>query len=188
MKNIQFLILIAVLSITSFTACENDEIGVNEILSHREQYYPEAITSWGGGIDEVKTEMNKYNLNYNDIFQMDAEYTDGRSEVKWFLYYFGKNPYDIEKEIIYLYCFDTATTGLKAVQIILHGIDMSDITSQLKAHGYDYGDYNSQNYYHTFQSNSTIVRVYVPTQSSKYHSLVYQKRGDSDELMPKVLN
>lgn len=188
MKKILFLTLIAILGISSFTSCENDEIGVTEIQSHREQYYPEAVTSWGGNVDGVKSEMSKYNLNYNDIFQMDAEYTDGRYEVKWFLYYFGKNPFDVEKDIIYLYCFDSATSGLKAVQIILQGIDMSDISSQLKSHGYDYLDYNSQNYYHTFQSNTTTVKVYVPTQAAKYHSLVYQKRGDSDELMPKVLN
>ena len=188
MKKIQFLTLIAVLSIISLTSCENDEIGVTEILSHREHFYPEAVTTWGGGVDEVKTEMNKYNLNNYDIFQMDAEYTDGHSDVKWFLYFYGKNPYDLEKDIVYLYCFDSAASGLKAVQVILNGIDMSDITTQLKAQGYDYVDYNSQKYYHTYQSSTTTVRAYVPTQASKNPSLLYQKRGDADELVPKVLN
>ena len=185
MKKIFFLLLVAAMGVI-FTSCENETIEVNKIASHREQFYPEPYTNWGGSIDNVKSEMSKYSLTAGDMFQMDAEYTNGQTELKWFLYFYGKNPFDQGNDIVYFYCFDSATSGLCAVQVTLYNIDLSDITAQLEAHGYSYVSYDGQYYYHTYQSNTTSVRVYVPTSQSNNYILMYQKIG-ANLIKPRVL-
>lgn len=184
MKKILCFALVATFAAIMFNSCENDEIGVDRIQSHREQYYPEPYTTWSGTIDNVKTEMGKYELSSGDLFQMDAFYTDGHSELKWFLYFFGKNPYETSNNIVYLYCFGNATSDLKAVQVVLYNIDFSDISAQLGAHGYTYDEYNTLEYYHTFHDSKTSVKVYVPTSTNKNYVLMYQRIGDTDVMVP----
>ena len=196
MKKIFLLSLTALLAIATFTSCENDEIDTIEIGSHRDQYYPEAFTTWGSGPDEVKNDMGKYGLSTSSNVSLnDVEYTDGTTDQKWTFTYYGKNPFETANDIIYIYYFDTATSGLFAVEVILYidqaNIDKSDITSQMKAHGYEYVNYNSQEYYHNYKSSKSYVRVYDERQdqSKKHYTLVYQKADETKLLKSKnVLN
>lgn len=188
MKKIFLMAMIAMMGI-AFTSCENDPIDFDKVESQRDRFYPEPFTNWDGTIDNVKAEMSKYQeLSSGDMFQMDAEYLDGHTDLRWFLYFHGKNPFEPSDNIVYLYCFGNATSDLQAVQVVLDKhIDMSDINAQLKGYGYTYDNFNSVENYHTFYDNSTSVRVYVPTSTIKNYTLMYQKRGDTNQLKPYEL-
>ena len=188
--------MIALLTIATFTSCENDEIGTNEVLSHRDQFYPEAFTSWGAGPDEVKNDMNSYNLSTaSNVSLNDVEFTDGSTSQKWTYTFYGKNPFETANDIIYIYYFDEASKGLFAVEVLLYidqsNIDRSDISSQMKAHGYEYVNYNSQEYYHSYISSKTSVRVYDARQdqSKRHYTLLYQKADDTKLIKSRnILN
>ena len=184
MKKIFFIALIATVALVLFSSCENDEIGIEREKSHREQFYPEPVTNWDSSIDNVKSDMSKYDLISGDMFRMDATYADGHSELKWFLYFHGKNPFETSNNIVYLYCFGNATSDMQAVQVVLYNMDFSDINAQLVAHGYAYDDYNSLGFYHEFHDAKTSIRVYVPRSTNQNYVLMYQKIDNTTRMIP----
>ena len=61
----------------------------------------------------------------------------------------------------------------------------------MKAHGYEYVNYNSQEYYHSYISSKTSVRVYDARQdqSKRHYTLLYQKADDTKLIKSRnILN
>ena len=148
MKKIFFLSLIAIMGLT-FTACENDEIDVNNIYPAR-QIYKAPNTTWGASVADVRASMSGFDLT------ADIE----NSSDGWYIWFSG---YDYDRKgVFYHYYFKTATTDLFKVIIYLDNsaITLDNITTQLETQGYTYSGYNNDGT-HSYKSSTTLVNVKV---------------------------
>ena len=161
----------------SFSSCENDEIGVNEI-GYPNLVFPEPYTQWGGSVTDAFNHMSQYGLKTDGIEGSDAYFVDGHKEQKWFQFYYGANPYD-KGDILYDYCFDNAASGLKAVLVMFTGtqIKADELTAQFNIAGYKYEGFIN-NEYHLYSNTTTVIKCYISA-----NQIVYSKNGDADELI-----